>query len=47
MAQPSTVTVLERLSGQADDAVRAVIAPGSRCALLGYPNHTNPGDHAI
>ena len=47
MAQPSTVTVLERLSGQAYDAVRAVIAPGSRCALLGYPNHTNPGDHAI
>jgi exopolysaccharide biosynthesis predicted pyruvyltransferase EpsI len=24
-----------------------VLAPGSRCALLGYPNHTNPGDHAI
>ena len=47
MAEPSTVTVLERLSGQAYDAVRAVIAPGSRCALLGYPNHTNPGDQAI
>jgi exopolysaccharide biosynthesis predicted pyruvyltransferase EpsI len=24
-----------------------VIAPGSQCALLGYPNHTNPGDHAV
>jgi exopolysaccharide biosynthesis predicted pyruvyltransferase EpsI len=47
MAQPSTVTVLDRLSGQVRDAVRAAIAPGSRCALLGYPNHTNPGDHAI
>jgi exopolysaccharide biosynthesis predicted pyruvyltransferase EpsI len=47
MAHPSTVTVLDRLSGQAHDAVRAVIAPGAQCALLGYPNHTNPGDHAI
>jgi len=47
MAQPSTETVLGRLRGQAQDAVRAVIAPGERCALLGYPNHTNPGDHAI
>ena len=27
--------------------MRAAIAPGARCALLGYPNHTNPGDHAI
>ncbi len=47
MAQPSTATVLDRLSGEVGDAVRAAIAPGSRCALLGYPNHTNPGDHAI
>ena len=24
-----------------------MVAPASRCALLGYPNHTNPGDHAV
>lgn len=47
MAQSRTLTALDRLSGQARDAVRAAIPPGARCALLGYPNHTNPGDHAI
>jgi exopolysaccharide biosynthesis predicted pyruvyltransferase EpsI len=42
-----SVPVLERLREQAHRGVASAIAPGSRCALLGYPNHSNPGDHAI
>jgi exopolysaccharide biosynthesis predicted pyruvyltransferase EpsI len=42
-----TTSVLERLREQAYRTVEAAIAPASRCALLGYPNHTNPGDHAV
>jgi exopolysaccharide biosynthesis predicted pyruvyltransferase EpsI len=42
-----TASLLARLSHEAHRSVDAVIAPGSRCALLGYPNHTNPGDHAV
>ena len=40
-------SVLEELSEQVHRTVESVIEPGSRIALLGYPNHTNPGDHAV
>jgi exopolysaccharide biosynthesis predicted pyruvyltransferase EpsI len=40
-------SVLEDLAGQVHRTVASVIDPGSKIALLGYPNHTNPGDHAI
>ena len=47
MAPTPTATLLDELSDRVRAAVRSVITPGSSCALLGYPNHTNPGDHAI
>ena len=47
MAPTPTATLLDELSDRVHAAVRSVITPGSTCALLGYPNHTNPGDHAI
>jgi pyruvyl transferase EpsO len=47
MQERATATVLGRLRREVYRTVEAVIAPGSRCALLGYPNHTNPGDQAI
>jgi exopolysaccharide biosynthesis protein PssK len=40
-------SVLEDLREQVHRTVASVIEPGANCALLGYPNHTNPGDHAI
>jgi exopolysaccharide biosynthesis predicted pyruvyltransferase EpsI len=39
--------LVRQLREQAHRTVQSVLAPGSRCALLGYPNHSNPGDHAI
>src|SRR3981081_4158718 len=42
-----TASLLGRLREQAYRTVESVVAPASRCALLGYPNHTNPGDHAV
>jgi exopolysaccharide biosynthesis predicted pyruvyltransferase EpsI len=45
--RPATAALVERLAAQAQTALAAQIPSGSRCALLGYPNHRNPGDHAI
>jgi len=42
-----TASLLARLQEQAYRTVESVVAPACRCALLGYPNHTNPGDHAV
>jgi exopolysaccharide biosynthesis predicted pyruvyltransferase EpsI len=40
-------SILQGLREEVHRTVAEVIAPGARCALLGYPNHTNPGDHAV
>jgi exopolysaccharide biosynthesis predicted pyruvyltransferase EpsI len=40
-------SVLEDLREQVQRTVAEVIEPGTKCALLGYPNHTNPGDHGV
>lgn len=37
---------LSHLCDAAHRSIASVLDAGS-CALLGYPNHTNPGDHAI
>lgn len=42
-----TSSLLGHLREQVYQTVETVVAPESRCALLGYPNHTNPGDHAV
>jgi exopolysaccharide biosynthesis predicted pyruvyltransferase EpsI len=47
MEETGTIAFVDGLRDAAVRAVGAVIGPGSRCALLGYPNHTNPGDLAI
>lgn len=43
----STAKLIDRLAGQARTALRDALGGARRCALLGYPNHGNPGDHAI
>lgn len=35
------------LQGEAEAALRPLVRPGERCALLDYPNHGNVGDGAI
>src|SRR2546429_3967810 len=47
MSGGSAVSLVASLDEQARRTVEGAISPGSRCALLGYPNHTNPGDHAV
>ncbi len=42
-----TPTLAERLAKETHRVLAAQVPAGSRCALLGYPNHRNPGDHAI
>jgi pyruvyl transferase EpsO len=43
----SAPSALQQLQEQVHATVASVIEPGTKCALLGYPNHTNPGDHAV
>jgi exopolysaccharide biosynthesis predicted pyruvyltransferase EpsI len=47
MSGGCAASLVARLGEQARRTVEGAIAPGSPCALLGYPNHTNPGDHAV
>lgn len=42
-----TAELIERLASEVDGALRDALGGAVRCALLGYPNHGNPGDHAI
>jgi pyruvyl transferase EpsO len=42
-----TASLVGQLGERAHRTVESVVGRGSRCALLGYPNHTNPGDHAV
>jgi exopolysaccharide biosynthesis predicted pyruvyltransferase EpsI/glycosyltransferase involved in cell wall biosynthesis len=39
--------VMRKLAGEVRGAVAVVLKGATRCALLGYPNHGNTGDHAI
>ena len=43
----ATRELIRSLAADARTSVEAVLDRSSRCALLGYPNHSNPGDHAI
>jgi pyruvyl transferase EpsO len=43
----ATAALVARLRDEAHEAVASVVPPGCRCALLGHPNHANPGDQAI
>ena len=47
MEEIPNATLVDGLRDEAAAAVGAVVAPGSRCALLAFPNHTNPGDLGI
>ncbi len=47
MEEAGTITFVQRLRDEAERGAGAAIEPKSRCALLGFPNHTNPGDLAI
>jgi exopolysaccharide biosynthesis predicted pyruvyltransferase EpsI len=39
--------LIARLADEAEATVASVVPPGSRCALVGFPNHENVGDSAI
>jgi exopolysaccharide biosynthesis predicted pyruvyltransferase EpsI len=39
--------LIARLAAEAEAAVASVLPRGSRCALVGFPNHDNAGDSAI
>jgi exopolysaccharide biosynthesis protein PssK len=45
-ARPNNELVLE-LRVEIGRVLRSVVVAGSRCALVGFPNHENPGDSAI
>lgn len=47
MAEQETARVLAQLAAQTRDTMSEHVAAGSRWALIGYPQHTNPGDLAI
>src|SRR5205807_1726901 len=47
MEDTRTASLIDGLRDEAAGAVCAVAARGSQCALLGSPNHTNPGDLGI
>jgi pyruvyl transferase EpsO len=40
-------TLIAELAAEAERVVRGVVPAGSRCALVGFPNHDNAGDSAI
>jgi pyruvyl transferase EpsO len=42
-----TGLVVRRLAGEVRAAVAAALGGATSCALIGYPNHGNTGDHAI
>ncbi len=46
-ARELTVKLIKQLARKIHTAVNETLDGASRCALLGYPNHRNPGDHAI
>ena len=46
-ARELTVKLINQLARKIHTAVNETLDGASRCALLGYPNHRNPGDHAI
>ena len=39
--------LIQSLSRKIDEVLTPLVPPGSRCALLGFPNHGNVGDNAI
>lgn len=39
--------LIAELAAEAERVVRGVVPAGSRCALVGFPNHDNAGDSAI
>src|SRR5689334_21075490 len=44
---PARASLVDPLAGRIDEVLGPLLPPGTPCALLDFPNHSNVGDSAI